>query len=143
MTDLDSPPSPLAAFRGTVVCRRRGNALSLTGSAADSADDILILTFVAPDVRGLPDRLNGATVRALGGRRYGIGSESGDWVVDASSVHAHRDIGSVFYRAVPPRPTPLGKRLFWRVVLALAGTRAGKHLLLSLRRRGGRASTGN
>lgn len=135
MTDIDSPPSPLAAFQGTVVCRRSVNALSLTGSAADSADDILILTFVASDVSGLPDRLSGAAVRALGGGRYGIGSASGDWVVEASSVHAHRDIGSVFYRAVPPRPMPLKRRLFWRVVLALAGTRAGKRLLLSLRRR--------
>jgi hypothetical protein len=135
VTDIDSPPSPLAAFQGPVVCRRGANALTLTGAAADCADDILILTFVAPDIRGLPDRLSGATVRCLGGGRYGIGSASGDWVVEASSVHAHRDIGSVFYRAVPPRPTPLKKRLFWRVVLALAGTGAGKRLLLSLRRR--------
>lgn len=135
MTDIDSPPSPLAAFQGAVVCRRGVNALSLTGSAADAPDDILILTFVAPEVSGLPERLNGATVRALGECRYGIGSDSGDWIVEASAVHAHRDIGRVFYRAVPPRPAPLEKRLFWRVVLALAGSRAGKRVLLSLRRR--------
>jgi hypothetical protein len=30
---------------------------------------------------------------------------------------------------------PLGKRVFWRVILALAGTRAGKRLLLAARRR--------
>ena len=133
-TDTDSPPSPLAAFAGAVTCSRCGNALTLTGSAAESAAGILILTFVDAGVCGLPDRLSAATVRTLGGCRYGISSGSRDWVMEASSVHVHRDIGKAFYRAVPPRPTPLGKRLFWRVVLALAGTRAGKRVLLSLRR---------
>lgn len=134
MTQTDSPP-PLAAFQGPVVCRRTAATLSLTGAAADSTDDILILTFVAPEVSGLPDNLSAVVVRSLGGSRYGIGSASGDWIIEASSVHVHRDIGRTFYRAIPPRPTPLRKRLFWRVVLALAGTRAGKRLLLSLRRR--------
>lgn len=133
MTDIDSPP-PLAAFQGSVTCRRAGNALALTGSAADCADDILILTFIAPTAAALPEHLTAATIRALGGHRYGITSASRDWIVEAASAHVHRDIGSAFYRAVPPRPTPLAKRLLWRVVLALAATRAGKRLLLSLRR---------
>lgn len=134
MTDIDPATSPLATFQGPVICRRTVNALTLTGSAADSADDILILTFVAAAVSGLPDRIGAAAVRALGGGRYGISCASGEWLVEATSVHVHRDIGNAFYRAVPPRPTPLKKRLFWRVVLALAGTRAGKRLLLALRR---------
>ncbi|MDE2263024.1 MAG: hypothetical protein KGL45_10915 [Gammaproteobacteria bacterium] len=134
MTDIDAASSPLAAFQGPVACRRTADALILTGAAADCADDILILTFIAPAVAGLPERLAGAAVRAAGGCRYRIVSGSRDWAVEAASVHVHRDIGKAFYRAVPPRPTPLKKRLLWGVVLALAGTRGGKRLLLSLRR---------
>jgi hypothetical protein len=139
-TDLRrSPPSSSwtpsgAVFRGPVACRRAGNALTLTGRAADT-DEILILTFFAPAIADLPDSLPALTLRALDRNRYGITCASRDWIIEPTSVHVHRDVGSAFYRAVPPRPTPLGKRLLWRVVLALAGTRMGKRLLLRLRRR--------
>lgn len=134
MTDTVAPP-PLAAFRGPVTCRRMSNVLTLSGSDADSADDRLILTFISPSVADLPDSLSAASIRALDERRYRITSASRDLIVEATSLHVHRDIGNAFYRAIPPRAVPLKKRLFWRVVLALAGTRAGKRLLLSLRRR--------
>jgi hypothetical protein len=49
-------------------------------------------------------------------------------------VHLHRDVAPPFYRALPPRPVPPGKRLFWRLVLALAASRAGLSILRSLRR---------
>ncbi|MDE2450048.1 MAG: hypothetical protein KGO22_13825 [Gammaproteobacteria bacterium] len=135
MTDTAHPESPAAPFRGAVTCRRSRNALTLTGAAADSADDILILTFITPAAPDLPDSLAGATVRALDERRYRISSGPQDWVVEATSVHVHRDIGATFHRAIPPRLVPLQKRLFWRMVLALAGTRTGKSVLLFLRRR--------
>ena len=134
MTDTVEP-SPLAAFRGPVTCRRTGNVLTLSGSDADSADDRLILTFISPSVADLPDSLDAASIRALDEGRYRITSASRDLTFEATSVHIHRDIGDAFYRAIPPRAAPLKKRLFWRVLLALAGTRAGKRLLLSLRRR--------
>ena len=134
MTDTVAPP-PLAAFRGPVACRRMGNVLTLSGSDADSADDRLILTFISPSVADLPDCLSAASIRAVDERRYRITSASRDLIVEATSLHVHRDIGNAFYRAIPPRAVPLKKRLFWRVVLVLAGTRAGKRLLLSLRRR--------
>jgi hypothetical protein len=126
---------PLAAFRGPVTIRRTANALTLNGSAADFADDRLILTFVSRSIPEVPDSLTSATIRAVDGHHYRITSDAREWVVEATSFHVHRDIGDTFYRAVPPRPAPLKKRLFWRVVLALAATGAGKRLLLSLRRR--------
>jgi hypothetical protein len=135
VTDTEAPPSPLAAFRGRVTCRRADNFLTLSGCDAESVDDRLILTFICPSVSDLPDSLSAATVRAVGERRYRITSRSRDTMVEATSLHVHRDIGHAFCRAVPPRRAPLKKRIFWRVVLALAGTRAGKRLLLSLRRR--------
>lgn len=133
MTETIQPPRSLAAFRGPVACRRTFNALVLSGAAADSAADVLILTFADPAGPALPGSLTGAAILALGERHYRITSGSRDWSIEAASLHVHRDIGSAFYRAIPPRPVPLTKRLFWRVVLALAGTGAGKRLLLSLR----------
>ena len=136
MTDTDSAAPLLAAFRGPVACRRSVGGLTLTGCAADCADDILIVTFIAASVPDLPDSLSAAAIRARDGRHYRIMSGSRDWLVEATSVHVHRDIGREFYRAIPPRPVPLKKRFLWRTILALAGTRAGKRLLSSLRRQG-------
>ena len=134
MTDTDSPAPPLATFRGPVTCRRDVSGLTLTGCAADCADDILIVTFIAAAVPDLPDSLSAAIIRARDERHYRIMSGSRDWLMEATSVHVHRDIGREFYRAIPPCPVPLTKRFLWRVLLALAGTRTGKRLLLSLRR---------
>jgi hypothetical protein len=133
VTDTLQPPLLRAAFRGPVSCRRTFNALILRGAAADSADDVLILTLVGRAVADLPASLLNAAVVAVGESNYRITSESRDWVVAATSAHLHRDIGAAFYRGVPPRRVPIRKRVFWRAVLALAGTRAGKRLLLALR----------
>jgi hypothetical protein len=134
VTDSISLPLPVAAFRGPVTCRRTANLLTLTGAAADSADDRLILTFISPSMAEVPHSLAAAAIHAVDEHHYRIACASGELMVEATSLHVHRDIGSAFYRAVPPRPAPLGRRIFWRLVLALAGTRAGKRLLLSLRR---------
>jgi len=45
-------------------------------------------------------------------------------------AHIHREVAGAFYKALPPRPVPLRKRLFWRVMLGLAATSAGRWLLL-------------
>ena len=134
MTDTESAPSLLAAFRDAVACRRTADALILSGAAADCVDDRLILTFFAPTAAEIPDSLTAATVHAVGAQRYRISSSATALVVEASSVHVHRDIGKAFYRAVPPRPAPLKKRVFLRVVLWLAGTRTGMRVLMSFRR---------
>lgn len=133
MTDTPAPTSPLAAFRGPLACRRTVNALTLSGAAADCADEVLILTFISPAAPELPESLSAAALSALDEHRYRISCASGDWVIEAASLHVHRDMGAAFRRAIPPRPAPLVKRLFWRWVMALAGNRAGKRLLLSLR----------
>lgn len=96
---------------------------------------MLIVTLTTPAVPDVPESLAAASISALDGQHYRIASGSRDWIVTATTLHVHRDIGDAFYRAIPPRAVPLGKRLFWRIALALAGTRAGKRLLLSIRRR--------
>jgi len=130
----DSPCAPLAVLRGPVACCRTANALTLSGAAADSADERLILTFIGHLLPAVPGSLSGARISAVDPHHYLIASESQELIVEAAALHVHRDIGNAFYREVPPRPVPLKKRLFWRVVLALAASRAGKRLLLSLRR---------
>ena len=133
MTDSAPSPPPLAGFRGAVACRRTVDALILSGCAADSADEVLILTLVSAGPAELPESLSAAVVTMLDEQHLRITSGSRDWVVAATSVHLHRDIRRAFYRAVPARPAPLIKRLFWRIVMALAGNRAGKRLLLAIR----------
>jgi hypothetical protein len=135
VTDTAPTASLLAVFRGPVSCRRSRNALTLTGAAAEPAGGVLIVTLVTAAAPDLPDSLAAVSILALGGEHYRIASGARDWIVTATTSHIHRDIGAAFYRAVPPRAAPLGKRIFWRIVLALAGTRAGKRFLLSLRRR--------
>jgi hypothetical protein len=135
VTDTAPPASLPAVFRGPVICRRSRNALTLTGAAADPGGGILIVTLTTSTVPDVPESMTAASMSTLDGQHYRIACGSRDWIVTATAVHVHRDIGDAFRRAIPPRPAPLRKRVFWRIVLALAGTGAGKRLLLSVRRR--------
>ncbi len=51
------------------------------------------------------------------------------WHLHCSTVQLHLDVGATFYTAIPPRSTPLTRRLGWRVLLMLANTAAGRWLL--------------
>lgn len=135
MTATVPTPTLLAAFRGPVTCRRTRAALTFRGVAADAPDERLIVTLTAAAIADLPERLRDVSVSALGPQRYRVVCAERDCTVEAVSAHVHRDIASAFYRAIPPRAVPLGKRIFWRWVMALAGTRSGKRLLLALRAR--------
>jgi hypothetical protein len=54
--------------------------------------------------------------------------------VDAARGDArHRDVRAAVFAAVPQRRAPLAKRLFWRLVLALARLPMGLRLLRRLR----------
>ena len=54
--------------------------------------------------------------------------------VDAARGDArHRDVSAEVFAAVPQRRAPLGKRAFWRIVLALARFPFGMKLLRRLR----------
>lgn len=47
----------------------------------------------------------------------------------------HRDVRAQVFAAVPQRRAPLGKRLFWRIVLLVARFPAGLGLLRRMRGR--------
>ena len=133
MTDPET--HVVAAFQGPVTCRRDGVSagVTLVGAPADSPGETLILTIIATVPRDLPGTLPAARVVALDGQRCRIESSPREWLLSVRAIYAHRDVGTAFYRAIPPRPVPLKKRLFWRLVLLLAGGRLGRRMLRALR----------
>ena len=127
----------VAAFEGPVRCTRHtgvSRGLTLSGGSAGHSPGRLIVSFVGTDAAAIPT-LEAARVVQLGDRRYQVRSPSGAWLIEARALHVHRDVRQVFFGAVPPRPVPLGKRLFWQAILRLARRRAGLHLLRVLRGR--------
>jgi hypothetical protein len=131
-------PQRIATFHSGVSCRRDPLSplgLTLIGWTADHPDEKVSLAFsgAAPD--NLPDVLEDPTVDQIDVGLYRVSSPPREWIVNATAVHLHRQIATAFYRAIPPRVAPWSKRLFWRLVLALAASHSGKRVLLALRRR--------
>ena len=127
---------PRLAFSGPVRCLRAAPPLSLTlsGTAAAPHGGLLTLAFAGATDADLPEALTDAVVQALGGGRYRILTSAREWLISARGLTVTREIAAEFYRALPPRPVPAGKRLLWRAVLALAASRTGLALLRVLRR---------
>jgi hypothetical protein len=130
-------PKRIVRFRGGVSCRRDDGPLGLTliGRTTDRPDEIATLAFSGSAPPKLPEALEDATVEQVDAGQYRIRSGRREWIFPARSAHLHREVATVFYRAISPRIPPWNKRLFWRVVLALASSRAGRRLLLTFRGR--------
>jgi hypothetical protein len=129
-------PEPLARFSGAVSCQRTAGTLTLTlsGTAHGSPAQPMTVAFAAPVPPSLPPVLPDARVEQTAPGQFRIASAAGEWYIAAAAAHVHRDVSAQFYRAVPPRAVPLGKRVFWNLVLILAGSRGGLALLRWLRR---------
>ena len=129
-------PERLVSFRGSVECHREDcvPGLTLTGTTTTPCAQRAALAFSAAAPADLPATLEDVEVEHLGGNEYRIATAGRSWVISASAVHLHSEIAAQFYRAIPPRPAPWGKRVFWQAVLALAASRAGLALLRALRR---------
>ena len=131
-------PRLVAVFRGTVTCRReagRSPGLTLIGAAAAAPRESLILTLLGPAPDDLPATLAAASVLSLDGQCYRIVSPPREWLVWARAAYVHREVAADFYQAIPPHRVPVWKRLLWRLLLALAAGRAGRRILLAIRRR--------
>jgi hypothetical protein len=120
-------------FAGAVDCTRGSGALGLTLSGRDAAGQPLTVAFAAPAPAGLPQQLRDACVSRAAPEAFRVSGAGGEWLLAAPLAHVHRDVGAAFYQAIPPRPVPVAKRLFWRAVLFLAGSRGGMALLRTLR----------
>ncbi|HTY49075.1 MAG TPA: hypothetical protein VMB48_05225 [Steroidobacteraceae bacterium] len=113
-------------FRGTVDCRREPGPLGLilAGATADGAGTVyLALQGKAP--AGLPAQLQSARVSELEPGSYRITCGTDEWTLAARAHFLFRDVSQAFYAALPPRPVPWRKRLFWRVILWLSSTPLG------------------
>jgi hypothetical protein len=129
-------PERLVNFRGSVACHRDDSVpgLTLIGTTTTPCAQHAALAFSAAAPADLPATLEDVEVEYLGGSEYRIATAARSWTLSASAVHLHSEIAPQFYRAIPPRPAPWSKRVFWRAVLALAASRAGLALLRALRR---------
>lgn len=134
---MSPEPFRVVTFRGGVSCRREPDGplgLTLVGWTADHPDERTTVAFSGKAPESLPEVLEDPTVYRIDPRRYRIASTPREWIIEAGAVHVHREVATAFYRAIPPRAVPWGKKAFWRIVLALAGSSLGKRLLLALRR---------
>ena len=137
MSDTMDEARRIVRFLGGVSCRPEDAPLGLTliGRTSDRQDEIATLAFAGPAPAGLPEALEDATVEAVEPGQYRIRSGEREWRVAARSAHLHREVSTTFYQAIAPRVVPWKRRLFWRVLLAIAASPVGRQLLLALRRR--------
>lgn len=125
----------MTRFRGWISCRRDGEGplgLILVGRTHDQPDEMVQMAFACAAPVDMPEALEDVTVERLGAAEYRVSSGDRSWTLHAP-VHVHREVASLFYKALPPRPVPWRKRLFWRVLLALASRPVGRRLLLRAR----------
>ena len=126
----------VATFSGVVTgTRTTGAALTLTGAARDVPAERLVLTFTGVASGDVPVTVTDARVTLVDGQTYRLESPPAHWLIRARALHVHRDVRAEFFRAVPSRRVPLGKRLFWRALLWLVARRSGLRLLGALRGR--------
>jgi len=125
-----------AVFVGAVRCVRTPPPLGLTlaGTLRGHPGEDATLAFAGVAPADCPELLRDAEVEPLEGGGFALRAAGRVWRIDAPYAHLHRCIDTAFYAALPPRPVPLAKRLLWRLVLALAASRAGPTLLRRLGR---------
>jgi hypothetical protein len=133
MTSPQPDEARIIRFRGWISCRRDGEGplgLILVGRATQHhREEAVQVAFSCPAPADLPDALEDARIEFLGGNRHRLTSGGRSWELDCA-VHIHREVAGAFYKALPPRVVPWRKRLFWRVMLALAANPLGRKLLL-------------
>jgi hypothetical protein len=120
-------------FRGWISCRRDGEGplgLILVGRTSQHRrEEAVQIAFSCPAPVDLPEALEDARVEFLSDRLHRLTSGDKSWTLEGPA-HVHREVAGAFYKAIPPRPVPWRKRLFWRVMLGLASNRLGRRLLL-------------
>jgi hypothetical protein len=120
-------------FRGWISCRRDGEGplgLILFGRTSQHRrEEAVQIAFSCPAPVDMPEALEDARVEFLGENRHRLTSGDKSWTLEGAA-HVHREVAGAFYKALPPRPVPWRKRLFWRVMLGLANNPIGRRLLL-------------
>jgi hypothetical protein len=92
-----------------------------------TAAQLSLICSEAPDLpANLPKDL---TVQTLAAGDVLLRSGAREWRVHCNTWQLHRDVGTTFYAAIPPRRTPWTRRLSWRLLLGVAATSPGRWLL--------------
>ncbi len=123
-------------FAGQTDCRRDGCGplgLILRGHTAEHPHELVQLAFTGKPPEDLPKFLLDPRVERVSDGNYHISSGARSWSVHARAVHLHRDATREFYRAIPAQPIGWTERLFWRIVLTLALSSAGRKLVARIR----------
>jgi hypothetical protein len=101
------------------------------GAGGPSGERSLLLDFVGSlPSPPLPARLEAVRIEpegAAGGWR--IDSAQGRFQVAPARLFVHEDVSVRAAAIIPPRPVPLAKRAFWRLVFALLATPFGRRWL--------------
>lgn len=87
------------------------------------------LSLMCSEPPQLPATLADVTVEALAAPEVVLHSGAQVWRLRCSTWQLHREVGAIFYAAIPPRPTPWIRRLGWRLLLGIANTAPGRWLL--------------
>lgn len=128
----------LAVFSGTVHCRAGTGAVNLelagVGRAREGARVPLTVSFAG--AQGAPEAGALSDVRVFElptPCRYRIDGAHGSFELQARSVQVQRDVGALFFGAVPPPKVPRGTRWGWTVLLTLLRLPGVARLLMRLR----------
>jgi len=95
-------------------------------AGAATAVQLSLSCIAAPE---LPQPLNDVTVEALTAQDVLLRGGAREWRLPCTTWQLHRDVGAMFYAAIPPRRTPWSRRATWRVLLGIAATAPGRWLL--------------
>jgi hypothetical protein len=132
-----SPPT--LRFKGPLqrIAGPGPGGITLLGrvAEADGSSTPAQLSLICREAPELPENLADVTVEASGAAEVLLRSGTGSWRIPCRTWQLHRDVGAMFYAAIPPRPTPWIRRLTWRLLLGIAATAPGQWLL-SRRSRG-------
>ncbi len=104
-------------------CAAQG--FTLVGVQHGRPREPLHLSILCAPPAGLPARLESPSVE-LEGTSARIIMGNREWEIAPRASFAHRDATDAFGAAIPAERAPLSKRLFWRVILALAASPLGR-----------------
>jgi hypothetical protein len=96
---------------------------------ADGTSTPAQLSLVCQQLQPLPAVLTDVTFEALTAPQIVLRSGAREWRIACVTWQLHRDVGAMFYAAIPPRVAPWTRRLAWRVLLGTAATAPGQWLL--------------
>ena len=112
-------------LKGSIECRRTA-AASITLVGQTERGERVYLTLGAEAPADLPPRIDDGSVELLDGGRCRVSVSGREWLLDSRRLFVHRDASNEFYAALPSVPVRLAKRMLFRLMLAIAGSRAGR-----------------